>query len=93
MEVRRYKVTSFKEIPGSTDVRVLMENASAIRFKSKDPNMSVKEMMLDPGRFAQDLMSKSINNLIRDTFLISREEYEKKLYDIGDFVLVTIEKE
>lgn len=93
IEKRRYKITSFKEIPGTSDIRVLMDDASAIKFKTKGQDINIKDMMMHPGEFAQNLMNKQVNSMVRDTFLISKEQYDKHDYDIGDFVIVTIEKE
>jgi len=93
VEKRRYKVTSFKMIPGTTDVRVLLSCESAVKLKTTPMNTNPDAMLSDPMGFAQKLMNNQVNTMVRDTFLISREEYLSKKYDIGDYVTVSIEKE
>lgn len=93
IEKRRYKVTSFKEVSGCSEVRVLLSCADAVRLKPEDDKIGIGEMMKNPGGVAQKLMSQQVEGMVRDTFLISRAEYDSKKYDIGDHVIVTIEKE
>lgn len=91
-EKRRYQVTGFKEIPNSADLRVLLQSADLVTMdQEKKPGF--KDMMKDPMKFARNLGSQQLQQMIHDTFKISRETYLDREYDIGDYVIVTIEKE
>lgn len=90
IEKRRYKITGFRELPNSNNVRVLLESAEIITSGSKPKTI---DMIKNPGGFAQNLMNEQMNKLIHDTFLISKEEYFLQKYMVGDHVLVTIERE
>jgi len=91
VEKRRYQITGFRGIPNTNDVRVLLVAADII--KPKDKKIGTMDMMRDPAGFAQNLMNQQMNQLVHDTFLISKEEYMKKKYMVGEFVIVTIEQE
>ena len=93
VEKRRYKITSFREIEGTTDVRVILVAAEPVKANSKDKKIGAMDMMKDPAGFAQGLMKQQMNQMIHDTFLISRDEYLKQKYMIGEYITVTIEKE
>ena len=56
-------------------------------------DVNPEDMLRNPMGFAQKLMSSQMEGMVRDTFLISREEYNAKKYDIGDYVIVSIERE
>lgn len=90
MEKRRYKITSFREVPNTTDVRVLLVSAELVKQKKEHKTM---DMLKNPVGFAQDLMQNQMNQMIHDTFLISQEEYLKNKYMVGEIVIVTIERE
>lgn len=90
-EIRRYKITGFKEIDNENDIRVLMKPADAI--KPKEEKQDLNEMLHDPMGVAQKMMNKQIGTMVNDTFRISKEQYYAKKYFVGDHVTVVIRKE
>ena len=92
VEKRRYRISSFREIPGTDDVRVILESAPIVPKPTKKRDF-LKEAVMNPQELANEMMQQQLNKMIHDTFLISQEEYQRQKYMVGDFVIVSIEKE
>ncbi len=90
VEKRRYKITGFRDLLDGT-IRVLLSPAEPVRTKAKQPGLD--EMMTNPFGVAQNLMQTQMNQMIHDTFLISKTELLNKKYLVGEIVKITIEKE
>ena len=88
-ERRRYKIKGFRD--DNVKIRVLLESADAV--KPKDVGITIMDMTKDALGVAQKIADQQMSKIINDSFSISREEYQKKKYMVGEFVIVTIEKE
>lgn len=88
-EKRRYKIKGFRD--DNVKIRILLEPADLV--KPKDEKVSVGDMLKNPMGAAQQMMSQQMNQMINDSFSISREEYLDKKFLVGEFVTVTIERE
>lgn len=89
-EIRRYKIVGFRE-GGPATVRVILDPAELV--KKPQQRMGMNEMMQNPMGAAQQMMGQQMQQMIHDTFSITREEYMEKKYIVGDVVTVTINKE
>lgn len=90
VEKRRYKISGFREC-GET-VRVILDPAELITKKPKN-QIGMQDMMRNPMGAAQQMMGQQMNQMIHDTFSITQEEYRNKRYMVGEFVIVSIERE
>jgi len=88
-ETRRYKVSGFRDC-GKT-VRVILDPAELI--KKKDERIKLDDMINNPMGAAQRMMNNQMNQMIHDTFSITREEYRQKQYMVGEFIIVTLQRE
>jgi len=89
-EVRRYKIVGFRD--DQTKIRVLLEDAPLVKSKD-DMSFDTDSILKNPMGMAQKLMGKQMSQIIRDSFSISRKEYLKEKYMVGDYVFVTINRE
>lgn len=88
-EKRRYRIEGFRDTGNM--IRVILTLAPVVKPKPK--KMGVMDMMENPSGFAQQMMNQQMKQMIHDTFLITKEEYVKQKYQVGEFITVTIEKE
>jgi hypothetical protein len=89
VEKRRYKITGFRDLMDGT-VRVILTPADIVKTKRV---VSADEMLRNPFGFAQEMMNNQMTQMVHDTFLISKEEYLKQKFVVGEVVIVTISKE
>jgi len=89
VEKRRYRIKGFRD--DEVKIRVLLEPADLI--KPKTQKIGMMDMMQDPMGTAHQMMGQQMSRIINDSFSISREEYLKQNYMVGEFVIVTIERE
>ena len=90
VEKRRYKLVGFRDLMDGT-VRVIMTRQEMVKHKEKQPGLD--EMMTNPFGFAQQMMQTQMNQMVHDTFLISKQEYLEKKFVVGEIIIVIIEKE
>lgn len=88
-EKRRYQIKGFRD--DNIKIRVLLQPADLV--KPKTENMGISDMMKNPMGVAQQMMGQQMSQMINDSFSISREEYQAQKYMVGEFVIVTIQKE
>lgn len=88
-ERRRYSIKGFRD--DGAKIRVLLTPAPVI--KPKEERIGVTDMMRNPMGAAQQMMGQQMNQMINDSFSISREEYQKQKYMVGEFVVVSITRE
>lgn len=88
VEKRRYKIKGFRE--DGDKIRILLLSDDPVKVSEKP---DVSRMMENPMGFAQKLMNKSMQNIIHDSFSISKEEYHDKKYMVGETVSVHIFRE
>lgn len=89
VEKRRYRIKGFRD--DNIKIRVLLEPADIV--KPKTDKIGITDMLRDPMGVAQQMMGQQMSQMINDSFSISREEYLAKRYMVGEFVIVTIQKE
>lgn len=88
-EKRRYRIKGFRD--DNVKIRVLLEPADLL--KPKKEQIGFGDIMSNPRGMAQRMMDQQMSQMVNDSFSISREEYQQKKYMLGDFVIVTIERE
>ena len=88
IEKRRYRIKGFRD--DNVKIRILLEPADVV--KPKTSKIGMMDMMSDPMGVAQQMMGQQMSQIINDSFSISREEYLKQKYMVGEFVIVSIER-
>lgn len=88
VEKRRYKIKGFRD--DGSKIRVLLEPAEIVQQSKK---IGFMEITKNPMGIANQMMNQQMHKMINDSFSITREEYQKNKYMVGELVTVTIERE
>lgn len=89
IEKRKYKITGFRDLENGF-VRVILSLYQTAKLKEKiDPGAIIS----DPFSFADRMIKQQFNNMIHDTFLISKKEYEENNYKVGEIITVALGRE